>query len=106
MRYAVTEKTHGVDGLPTVSEMDRRFQHWTDNEATTRTSCGRCDWSHEGSGAEGRALFRDHLATAHPGVKPKARRRRRNNDDDRAEAMAAAAARRDLAGAVNGDGSS
>lgn len=97
----MTDKTHGEDGMPTISELERRHGAWSAEQTIVRT-CARCeDFSIEGTVAETRAQFDAHLADAHPEIRS---RRRRSRAGDREHAMRTVAVRRELAGVIRGDG--
>lgn len=72
--YSVTARTHGDDGVPTISELDRRHRTWQDGQ-TIKTSCARCDWSIDVLVTEARAQFEHHLEQAHPEHVRKTKRR-------------------------------
>ena len=58
LRKSTTQKTHSQDGSLSMSEMDRRFAHWADQQPTiTRCVCGK---KFRGSAVEGRDWFREH----------------------------------------------
>lgn len=86
-RKNTTAKTHSPDGSLTISEIDRRAIRARDaQQVTTRCSIHGCDWTHEGTAADGRAAFLEHRSVDHP----TADRIARNEERRRArEALAA-----------------
>jgi hypothetical protein len=62
-----TERTHDNNGALTMSELHRRERATLDS-LPMATSCSvyGCDWTHEGTAAEGRDAHADHRLAEHP----------------------------------------